>query len=791
MFKWILLFLCVGFFSLSSSLFALELSINSAKENFEKYSTLHVSDTSHFLCKEEKNEFEEVTKVICAFAKKPSTKLKNIENDFFKVQSSIKNDMFFLTITPFQKIKLYPLLFNLTTENDVYEPNAELSRQWMVVGYRDKLPYIKETQNRDIGINFPFVMPHDKLPYVGGLDIKGNPVHIKKVQDVSDYLKIKKLYTEEKYDVCLELIDEIMREYPHSLFNAELLFYKIRVFSKLNDNDSVIESSKVYLREYSSDENVPEVLSLSAKAYSKMGLSTDAEYFFDRLFTEHEDSIYAKWGYIYYGEMEESSGASSKALTYYLKALSETDNIELAANAANKIAQYHMGNSDLPKAAEYIMKIVNAMPQFFMQDMKSSMDMMNIYAENEDYITAAAIAKSLINATDRNNDAYEKLLKDRGIWLSKTQYKLEALESLNRYIGEYQFGSYEDAVKVAKDSLFFETTDSNVSQRLTHYDELIAEYPKDSIGDRAIYEKAKLLLANEMYSDVLGFKDSLLALSSEHYSDLDEIVKEAAIGVMKQSLKQKECHEVLNISKDYNITLSNEWDEGIYDCAMMGGDFSLSKRTAEKNLKSQDLEQRKKWLYRYIKVDFATGNYSELIEASNDLIALLKDAPGDEYKDVYRYVFDTYQRIENKDKMISSILEIQKIFGDSYKDIDRYVAVMTIGNTLKDDNLVITYGSEVMKIQKTSKSYAQSPFVEFTLYQAYANKDDFDKALAVIQSLDRVDLAPLKRARQKYILGTILDKLWRNDEAKKAYQEAIDADPTSPWAKLAEDAKKI
>jgi tetratricopeptide (TPR) repeat protein len=294
-----------------------------------------------------------------------------------------------------------------------------------------------------------------------------------------------------------------------------------------------------------------------------------------------------------------------------------------------------------------------------------------------------------------------------------------------------------------------------------------------------------------MYSDVLGFKDSLSALSSEHYSDLDEIVKEAAIGVMKQSLKQKECHEVLNISKDYNITLSNEWDEGIYDCAMMGGDFALSKRIAEKNLKSQELEQRKKWLYRYIKVDFATGNYSELIEASNDLIALLKDTPGDEYKDVYRYLFDTYQRVENKEKMISSILEIQKIFGDSYKDIDRYIAVMTIGNALKDDNLVITYGSEVMKIQKASKSYAQSPFVEFTLYQAYANKEDFKKALDVMQSLEKVELTPLKRARQKYILGTVLDKLWRNDEAKKAYQEAIDADPTSPWAKLAEDAKKI
>jgi len=790
LFKWIfsLLFSLFGTFN---SLFALDISMNSAKENFEKFAILHIRDSDTFVCKEEKNDFHEVTKIVCAFSKKPSTKFRDLENDFFKVQSTIKKDTFSLVIIPHQKMKLYPMIFNLTKEDDVYKPNIEHSKEWMVVGYMYKPPFIKERENTQAGINFPFVMPHDKLPYIGGLDIKGNPVHIKKAQDVSDYLKIKKMYEEGKNDTCLELIDEVMSEYPNSLFNAELLFYKIRVYSKLGDSDNVVENSKVYLREFSSDENVPEVLSLSAKAYSKIGLNTDAEYFFDRLFTEHEDSIYAKWGYIYFAQMQESSGAASKALTFYLKALMETDNVDLATTAAYQIAKYYTSASELKKSAEYIMKIVNAKPLYFMDDLKTSMEMMYLFAESEDYLTAAAIAKSIINATDKNNDEYEELLKERGLWLSKTPNKLEALASLNKYIEEFPSGTYEDAIKVAKDSLFFETTDANASARLSQYNELIEEYQKDSIGERAKYEKAKLLLENEMYSDVLDFKASLLELDASQYTDIEEIIKNAAIGAMKQSLKQKECKEVLNISNDYNISLSNEWDDGIYDCAMMGGDFALSKRIAEKNLKSQDLELRKKWLYRYIKVDFATGNYSEVIDASNELIALIKDAPADEYKDVYRYMFDTYQRVENKDKMISSLIEIQKIFGDNYEDIDRYVAVLTIGNTLKDDTLVMTYGAQVMKIQKESQSYAQSPFVEFTLYQSYINKEDFEKALEVIQSLDNIELIPNKRARQKYMLGTVLEKLWRNDEAKKAYEEAISADPTSPWAKLAEDAKKI
>jgi hypothetical protein len=48
-----------------------------------------------------------------------------------------------------------------------------------------------------------------------------------------------------------------------------------------------------------------------------------------------------------------------------------------------------------------------------------------------------------------------------------------------------------------------------------------------------------------------------------------------------------------------------------------------------------------------------------------------------------------------------------------------------------------------------------------------------------------------QRARQKYLLGSVLAKLWKDAEADKAYQEAIDADPASAWAGLAKSAKGL
>ena len=229
------------------------------------------------------------------------------------------------------------MVFDMTKDSTMYNANVKLSRHWMIVGYKDKLPYIREEAAVDTSINFPFQLDANNLPFVGGLDIKGNPVHIKKVGDVTEYLKIKKLYNEKNYDSCLELTNNIMREYPNSLFRAELIYYKIRVYGKLEDHDNVIISAKEFLREYSSDENIPEVLALVAKSYARIGLSTDADYFFDRLFTEHEKSEYSKWGYIYLGEMLERDGSSSKALSYYEKALKETKDLEIAATAAYKM----------------------------------------------------------------------------------------------------------------------------------------------------------------------------------------------------------------------------------------------------------------------------------------------------------------------------------------------------------------------------------------------------------------------------------------------------------------------
>jgi len=784
LFRWVLLPL------LTINAFALEISIDSAKDNFQKYSTLSIKNNDPFLCKDIKNNFDVTTEVICAFSKKPLNDIQYIQNDFFKVNSFYKNDTYFVSIKPFYKIRLFANIFDLTKDTTVFNADVKIANSWSMIGFKDKMPLLKEEIISSIGINFPFFLDKDMMPYVGSLDLKGNPVHIKKVEDVTEYLKIKKYYLNKKYDEALELIDEVLEKYPNTLFKAELVYYKIKLYEKLKDYENVISYAKEFLREYSSDENIPEVLSLIAKAYVKIGQNSDADYFFDRLFSEHQGNVYAQWGYIYKGEMLEESGGTSEAIKYYKKALYETKNIEVAASAAYHLTNILLENS--PKlAAKYALKIISAKPSYFMHNVKESMDIMEQLADNGEYKTAAAIADAMLKVMGPTYDEYEELLKNKAIWLSKTKDKKAALEALNDYIRKFPDGDYINEIQIIKDGLFFENDELNASQKLQEYDKLIEEYSGDVIAKKALYEKAKLLLKEKRYEEVIDMKQDLLALDSDTYPDVKEIIKDAAIGLMEASLKAKNCKNVLVIANDYNITLSDSWDDGIYSCAMKGADFQLSKSIASKNLKSKNLTERKKWLYRYMKIDFETGNYSEMVDVTKDLIKLIDNIKKSPYKDLYRYLFDAYERLEQKDNMMQAMAKIEEIFGLSYKDIDRYVAMVRLGIDRKDDNIIIKYATKVMNIQKRSNSHAQSPYIEFALYSAYMDKGDYNSALKVIKSLDSVDLSKNERARQKYLLGMVLSKLWRDSEAIKAYNEAIKADPNSAWAKLAQSALEI
>lgn len=85
MFKWILSLLLLTNVS-TTLLYALDISLQGAKENYQNYSTLHIKDKNKFLCQEMTNDFDVITKIVCAFPKSPRDKLQTLQNDFLKLK---------------------------------------------------------------------------------------------------------------------------------------------------------------------------------------------------------------------------------------------------------------------------------------------------------------------------------------------------------------------------------------------------------------------------------------------------------------------------------------------------------------------------------------------------------------------------------------------------------------------------------------------------------------------------------------------------------------------------------
>lgn len=781
-----LLPLMLSFF-LTGALSSFELSIQTGKEENQPFSILHLEDNLPFLCRAQKNDFELTIEVICAFDRRPDKPMETLNNNFFYITSTVKDENFFLIIRPHLRMELLPVLFDLTRDNTTFIADTERAQHWNIIAYEKSNPFQSTVKKTTSTLALPVSMADNALPFVGGLDIDGNPIKMTRVKDVSEYLTIKLDFGAKKYEEVLERIEALILEYPDTVFMSELMLYRIRCYHHLDNPDDLIVTAKQFIRTSSGDQNIAEVLAYTAKAYSDIGLFIDADYFFDRLFTEHEDSDFAVLGMIYKGDQYVESGNSSKGIVFYEKALYATGNVNYASTAAYKLANYYLGAGKTEKASEYVGKILEGNRDYFSKDIEGSIALAMLFSDREDYVTAAAISHIIHTALIKGDEVHETQLKNEGIWLAKTDEKAQALKVLNNYLTTYQYGMYIDEVKHAKDALFFDMDDMNTTAKLQAYDELMATYKGDTIAQKALFKKANLLCDEEEYAAVLELNSSLAALDPSLYES-EALIERAAQALMQRLLEKPDCAEAARLGEQYNVTLAASWDEAVFKCANATGDYTRAKAIAAAYLKVKTLNERMKWLERYLDIDFRLGNYADAQREANEFIAMYQvESPG-LCHDVYRKAFDAAQRLNDEEKMIASATTLESVCGLDFKDIERYTQMVALAAERKNDSMIETYGSKVMQLQALNNAYTQSPYIEFTLYDALLKLGKTAAAVETLRSLDARELSSGKRARQQYMLGTQLQKMGDNEASKKAYEASIAADEASAWAKLAKDA---
>jgi tetratricopeptide (TPR) repeat protein len=778
---WILLSLCLP-------LFGLELSLQSGKEEGEKYTLLHLRQTSPFSCIPTNDEFGETRRIDCYFPTSPKQTFSPIDNLLLSVKGYSTAKGYTVTILPKSKMKLFPIPFNLSKEVQTYQSNVTKAAHWSIVGYHQNLPLLDQAAPSASAINFPVKVKKNSSPYIGGLDLKGNPIKIRRVQDVTDYMEMKKAYSAKEYGKVLDRATSALKEYPNTVFRSELMLYQIRAYHQFGDHEKLLAISKKFLREYSGDSGVAEVLAYTGNSYSKLGQVIDADYFYDRLFEEQADSPFAPLGMIYKAEQSETTGDSKTAMMFYQKALESTPDIQIASKAAYRLAQLEMVNNNTKKSAEYIDKIATANPDYFSEVREDAMNIATAFADRKDPKTAARITEALLNKTDKKAEEYQLLLRNLGLYLAKAGKKSEALKRFNEYLETFKLGEYAEEIRRAKDGLFFEEGTEDATKEIKKYNDLIDRYGDDSVGRKALYKKAQLLLSEKKYKEILDMESELYRLESTEYPETNSIISKSAIGLTKMHLKEGKCTEAMKLQKMYKVKLLSEWDESLFNCALKTTQYAAAKKIAQKYLKSKSIKERQVWLSRMVKTEFGLGEYKAAIKGGNELITLLEIEKNPPLNDIYRTMYDTAQRVGDAEGMIRHIKSIEGAFPNDFKDIERYTQMVSLGLKRKDEAMSQNYARKVIALQERTKTYTQSPYIEFTLAQSYQNLGKDAEALKVLRSLNGRKLVKEKRARQQYLIGAIEQKLGNKRQARDAFNASIKTDPASAWGKLAKDA---
>lgn len=767
----------------SSALFALTLNVNVGREENEAFSTLHIKEQAPFVCLSETDELGEEKQVLCTFDREPKEKFQAMQTNFFTIDSFINEGKYIVRIYPVKKMKLLPIANKLHENENIFHPQKHnTASHWMLVGYTHKLPLISIEKNPQLGINFPIMMEEVPLPSVGALDIGGNPIRLEQFEDVSAYMRIKSAYEGGKYATLAKDVDELYALYPMTIFRAELLLFKIRGQHHTNESEALLEASKEFVREYSDDENMAEVLAYTANAYFNVGLQVDGSYFFERLFKEFPNSKFAALGMVFLGDQFVSSGKQKEGELYLQQALYKTDDVEIASMAAIRLAKIRLDKDDAQGSAELLEKIVEGNSKYLMHDIEANYEMARALANRGQNRIAADTLSAITDHLSASDERHEEMLKDIGLWLSATDEKPLAYAALTDYMKKYnENGEYAPEVQKALDALFYVPEDANKTALLAEYETLEQKYTDQEIGQKAALNKAALLLSLEKYQEVLELK----APSSEEES-FAKIKNQAAHTLAMTKLEKGECAEAIHLTQEYNLTLEERFDEQLYGCAYKTGNYTLALETAKKNLSSK--EERLKWLYNYAKTLNKSGEYEELTRVAADIISLSEIEKSSAYDDVLQDAFYAYERLGNAQGMISTLKELEQRRGVNYEDIELYVSMIKLGLKEKDDVMIEAYAQKVMALQEKTKSYSQSPFVEFTALQILKNKKKETEELALVDALLTRELSSSERSRVHYMRGSLLMKAQKNMEAKEAFEESIKTDSASAWASLSKDA---
>ncbi|BBG66647.1 paralysed flagella protein PflA [Hydrogenimonas sp.] len=777
---------------LALSLNALTIDIKRGIEKGHPFAILHIEDKNPFECSEEKGEYDMPPVYLCRFDKMPESELQDIGNDFFNISFKKRKGEFLCRIALKKRGSLFPLPPPLHENGILPSLQKRSYRHWMVLGYTDEPPYLGMRERFEESIIFPLDLKEYAIPTVGAVDINGNPVFMKNNRDVERFISVKEAFRAGKYKRAYDLATEALEAHPDSIFASDFLRYRIKSLAQQDMKEhaeEIIKLGKRFIKRYTSDEYLPEVLLILARVYSATGFESDANYFFDRLIEEHKGDRFADLGLIYLGDQLYINGKTKEAIKRYLEAYYGTKELDIASLAAYKLAIRYLDMGKTEKGVEYIRKIWEKNPGFILKDKEDAHEIAKQLAARKVFDLAIEIDKALLNRLKKLDDLYERIIFEIAEWYDEKGDIKEAIEWYERYLDEFAYGEFSDEAKKSLDALFVTGNEGNATQALEKFESLMRDYRGGPIADKALAAKARVLLALKRYEEVLKLAPLIEKIDDEKVKEeAQRSLKSAAEALFERSVEAKECKSAVETVERYGVEVKRGQEEFIFGCYEKYARYDDALRIAKRHLHDKKSRERESWLCRTLHVLVLSERFSDAVKASEDLLSLAGRGAASVCP---TYEWDRVKALFAEGRYaeaVSLVKKMSKRYGDDIRMVEVYKAGYDAAKRESDTLQQRWMLQKIIELQNLKRSHPYSPWAEFELMRLYKKEGRISEALKLAESMRDLDLEGEKRARWLYELGTLYESSGETAEAGKSFKECSKVKNGGAWKRLCEEA---
>ena len=787
---------------LSAQLFALTIVLNSGKESKINYAILHLMDTQPFTCETIPDALEK-KRYLCKADHPFNKPIEPKKMKFAELSFYAKEGSFYMAIEPKIDSKLIPVEDTLYETTEVLsKPKAKQYRHWMILLQEEPLYKDKVVQD---GLDFPIIFEKYQKPYIGALDLNGAPISYAQSKDIGLYLDMKRLYEKGDYAGVVDAASRVLEAFPLSIFRSEIELYAMRAMDKLLslkgeekdavlfDEEAIIAIAKRWTKEFTSDENLPEVFMLMTKSYLKLHAKADANYFIDILVSEHPESPYTKKAILFFADTLLPTKEKEKALKLYLDVLYSVKDIDIASEAAIRLSDYQIDVGKIQEAKEYLLKVLNVNANFLLKDKEASYTLAKRLHDHKLYDVAARILDMIVEHTPKTDEKRESLLKENGDWHAKAGDVEKAHKLYQEYLDTYRNGGeYVDEVKERLDELFFKRTENNETILANYYDKLIQNYTANAIGEKALIEKAKLLLKQGEFQKVLELEESLLKAPDAHGVKPEELIYEAAKSQAIKELEKGACQEVVRLVEQYKLHIEGAvYEEKLFGCFMRLARYERAKEISVLHVKDTKLDSRFVWTQRYANVLFKLSKHEEVRALKEDLQTMAKTLKTSINLETLRDLFFSSIVLKHPDEALAILQVVEERYPNTFTTIDLHNEIIKIASESKNDLLLISHAQKILALQKQFKSSPLSPMIEFNYIEALKRLGRDREALEVIQAIPQERISLKDKIRFFYYAGELSLKLGEKEKAKAYFTQCVENNETSSWKNICQENLKL